>query len=112
MVTHIGEGLSSRRFLAHRHGSHAYDTRSIWSSQNRRLLPQAVKAERFPVSSCDRGHGTVADIRRLRCHRLAERVTRKRLDDEHIGEFRRACSRNPKIDPPTTIPRRCFAAPT
>ena len=35
--------LSSRRSLAHRHGRQVYETRSIWSSQNRRLLPQAVR---------------------------------------------------------------------
>ena len=35
--------LSSRRSFAHRHGCQVYETRSIWSSQNRRLLPQAAK---------------------------------------------------------------------
>ena len=40
--------LSSRRFLAHRHDCQVYETRSIWSSQNRRLLLQAV---RWPSAS-------------------------------------------------------------
>ena len=34
--------LSSRRFLAHRHDCQVYETRPIWSSQNRRRLPQAA----------------------------------------------------------------------
>ena len=43
--------LSRRRSFAHRHGCQVYETRPIWSSHNRRLLPQAV---RRAVGSCCR----------------------------------------------------------
>ena len=64
--------LSSRRSFAHRHGCQVYETRSIWSSQNRRLLPQAARGQssmsrdgqvagpRLPMLGCDQGADDVA----------------------------------------------------